>query len=316
MKNYKIILIPLLFSLFCIEFLHGQKKEFKRVGKSGFSFLKISPSARAAGMGDAFTAIANDVTAIFYNPAGLTQLTGTDFSFGYTNWLVGSKLFSGAIARPIGRQSVIGLSVIQFAPQAFEETTILEPTGTGRMVSVGDISVALAYAVKLTNDLSFGFKSQYIQEWIDTDKASGVAIDFSTHYFTGYRDLSIAMIMKNFGPESKYLTDKFKLPLYFNINSAMSVIGSKTDAFNLMASVESAFATDFRDRYHVGLELNFFNTYSLRSGYKFFYDTEDFTLGAGMKLKVKKNTILIDIAYSNFSEYFAPPLRLSVGGSF
>ena len=106
MKNYKIILIPLLLSLFCIQFLHGQKKEFKRVGKSGFSFLKISPSARAAGMGDAFTAIANDVTAIFYNPAGLTQLTGTDFSFGYTNWLVGSKLFSGAIARPIGRQSV------------------------------------------------------------------------------------------------------------------------------------------------------------------------------------------------------------------
>jgi hypothetical protein len=41
------------------------ENEFKRLGKSGFSFLKISPSARAAGMGDAFTAVANDVTAIF-----------------------------------------------------------------------------------------------------------------------------------------------------------------------------------------------------------------------------------------------------------
>ncbi|GIS71562.1 MAG: hypothetical protein CM1200mP10_11390 [Candidatus Neomarinimicrobiota bacterium] len=53
--------------------MFGQN-EFKRVGKSGFGFLKISPSARAAGMGDAFTAVANDVTTIFYNPAGLTKL--------------------------------------------------------------------------------------------------------------------------------------------------------------------------------------------------------------------------------------------------
>ena len=43
--------------------------DFKRVGKSGFGFLKISPSARAAGMGDAFTAIADDVTT---NVAGST----------------------------------------------------------------------------------------------------------------------------------------------------------------------------------------------------------------------------------------------------
>ena len=62
--------------------------EFKRVGKSGFGFLKISPSARAAGMGDAFTAVANDVTTIFYNPAGLTNLNNFVFNFNHTDWIV------------------------------------------------------------------------------------------------------------------------------------------------------------------------------------------------------------------------------------
>ena len=93
------------------------ENEFKRLGKSGFSFLKISPSARAAGMGDAFTAVANDVTTIFFNPAGLTNVKNIDFSFNHTNWIVNSKLFSGVIGFPLGAKGVLGLSIIRFHPQ-------------------------------------------------------------------------------------------------------------------------------------------------------------------------------------------------------
>lgn len=309
-------LYTLLTILSLFQYSYGQEKEFKRVGKSGFSFLKISPSARAAGMGDAFTAVANDISAIFYNPAGLTHINKFDFTFGITNWIVGSKLYSGAIARPVGKRSVIGLSIVQFSPEEFEETTVLEPTGTGRLVSVGDVSIGLAYAIKLTDQLSFGFKGKWIEEWIDSDKANGVAIDFSTYYYTGFKDLSVAMIMKNFGPEAKYLSDKFKLPLYFNVNTAMSLIGEQGSNFRWLVSVESAFATDYRDRYHVGTEMEFFNVFSLRSGYKLFYDTEDWTAGIGINVKTGRKKLFIDIAYSNFSEYFEPPFRLSIGGSF
>ncbi|KUO62307.1 hypothetical protein APF79_07280 [bacterium BRH_c32] len=40
--------------------------------------------ARAMSMAGAFTALANDPSAIYYNPAGLTQLTGTRFMAGVT----------------------------------------------------------------------------------------------------------------------------------------------------------------------------------------------------------------------------------------
>ena len=304
----------LIFILFSSSLLIGD--DFKRLGKSGFSFLKISPTARAAGMGDAFTAIANDVTAIFFNPAGLTHIKNIDFSFNHTNWIVNSKLISGAVGFPLGKRSVLGISIVRFTSEKFEETTIFEPEGTGRFIQAGDIAIGTAYALRLTDRLSFGIKGQYIEEFIDKDKAKGIAFDFSTFYLSGFRDLSLAMVMKNFGPDAKFLTKKFKLPLYFNINSAMSIIGEQGSPVQLLVSAESAFATDYRDRYHVGSELWIADMIALRGGYKFFYDTEDWTIGMGLKLKMGPRKIILNIAYSNFDEYFDPPLRVSIGGSF
>ena len=311
-KSYTKLII---FVLYVCTSLFAEN-EFKRLGKSGFSFLKISPSARAAGMGDAFTAVANDVTTIFFNPAGLTNINNFDFSFNHTNWIVNSSLISGVIGFPFGQRGALGISVISFATEEFEETTIFEPEGTGRMIKAGDIAIALAYALKLTDRLSFGLKGQYLEEFIDDDKAKGFAFDFSTFYMSGFRDLTIAMVMKNFGPDAKFLTKKFKLPLYFNVNTAMSLLGKQGGPIQLILSAESAFATDYRDRYHVGSELWIADMLALRCGYKFFYDTEDWTIGAGLKLKIGARRILIDIAYSNFEEFFDPPLRISIGGSF
>ncbi len=291
------------------------RNDFKRLGKAGFTFLKISPSARAAGMGDAYTAIANDVYAIFYNPAGLTHVQRFEYGFGLTNWIVGSKLMSAAFAHPLGR-GVLGVSFISFAPPEFEETTIIQPEGTGRMVHVGDLSVGLAYGVRLTDRLSFGFKTQFVEETIDKDKARGALVDFSTYYYTGFRDLVIAMAMKNFGPDVKYLSEKFKLPLYFNINTSISAIGHEGAPLQLTLSAESAFATDYRDRYHVGAELWLLDKLALRGGYKFYYDTEDYTLGLGFRLRFGERRLTVDIAYSNFASYFDAPLRFSIGGAF
>lgn len=69
-------------------------------------------------------------------------------------------------------------------------------------------------------------------------------------------------------------------------------------------------------RYHVGSELWIADLIALRGGYKFFYDTEDWTIGGGLKLKLGHRKMMINIAYSNFAEYFTPPLRISIGGSF
>ncbi|MGD1047919.1 MAG: hypothetical protein ABR899_04115, partial [Candidatus Krumholzibacteriaceae bacterium] len=60
-----VVLIPVLVS--------ANTKPFEKVGTFSAQFLKIGPSARAAGMGSAFTAVANDATSIYWNPAGMVE---------------------------------------------------------------------------------------------------------------------------------------------------------------------------------------------------------------------------------------------------
>lgn len=316
-KIYRSILQSCLIGLLLIVTVKStlSQQNLQRLGKSGFTFLKLSPSARAAAIGDAYTAMATDVYAMFWNPAGLTHVKNFAYGFTYGKWIVESKLMTAAAAYKLGSLAV-GLSIISFKPQEFEETTIFAPEGTGRMISGGDIAIGGAIAIQFTDRLSFGFKASWIEETIDRDKARGFTVDFSTFYHTGFRDLVLAMAMKNFGPDRKYINEEFKMPLLFNINTAMSFIGKRGNPFVLTLSGESCFATDFRDRYHLGTELWILDTIAIRGGYKFYYDLEDYSLGAGLKLNVAGKPFTIDVAYTNVLDYFEAPLRFSIGGEF
>ena len=49
------------------------------VGTTSSNFLKIPPFARAVGMGEAFTAVSDGTSALYYNPAGLSSVMGYEF---------------------------------------------------------------------------------------------------------------------------------------------------------------------------------------------------------------------------------------------
>ena len=54
-----------------------------KVGTTGAQFLELGVSARAMGMAEAFSAVANDISAVYYNPAGLTALLGKEVMTTY-----------------------------------------------------------------------------------------------------------------------------------------------------------------------------------------------------------------------------------------
>ena len=85
-----------------------------RLSSTGFGFLKLTTNARAVGMGDSYSAVGNDISAIFYNPAGITQMeTERAAQAGYTSWVVGSTLGTGAFAVKTGI-ATFGISAIFF----------------------------------------------------------------------------------------------------------------------------------------------------------------------------------------------------------
>ena len=297
----------------------------KKVNISGMQFLKIGQGARAVGMGDAFTAVADDIGAMFWNGAGLTHIERVAYQFNYTNWLLDTQIYSVAAAwnTRSERGEVIGIWVASHAPKGSAETTIFQPNGTGSDVNVSQLQVGVLYAIKFTDKFSFSTKFNYVQESLFNQKSKGFTVDVGSFFYTGFRSLRIAMAFKNFGPDQKSRDAVFSylMPLTYNIGIAAEVYGEKGDPAYLTLSTESVFPVDFQQRWHTGAELWLQNAIALRAGWKWNYDLEGIAVGAGFKQEVGGNAITADVAVSilqknNGTKMFDHPIRVSVGGTF
>ena len=295
----------------------------KKVNISGMQPLKIGQGARAVGMGDAFSAVADDINAIFWNGAGLVHVERVAYQLNWTHFIYDTQLYSAAAVwnTRSARGEVLGISVVSHQPKPSPETTIYQPEGTGQDVVVHNISVGLLYAIKFTDKFSFSAKANYNQEKLWTVKTTGFTVDVGSFFYTGFRSLRIAMAFKNFGPDRKSGDRAYLLPLVYNIGVAAEVYGEKGDPSYLTASVESAFFVDFEQRWHFGAELWLQNALALRAGWKWNYDLEGISAGIGVKQTFGGRTITADVAISRLQKndgvkMFDDYIRVSIGGTF
>ena len=287
-----------------------------RLTTTSFGFVKLTTNARAVAMGDAYSAVGNDLASIFYNPAGITQMeTERAVLGGYSKWIVGSNLgtFAFGVKTSV---ATFGVSAIYFSTDQFEERTSQNPAGTGRMVKANDIAVGFTVAKQLTDKLSFGAQVRYIKEDLDLVDFSTVDINFGTVFFTGYRSTRLAMSLRNLGSDKEVVAQIARIPTVFYISGAGEVYGNLGDPFSLTASVEQAFFTDFAARYYLGGEAWFNNTLALRAGYKTRHDSESWSVGAGLKQSIGGQNLSVDIAFSEAKEFSENPIRLTVGYGF
>jgi hypothetical protein len=119
-------------------------------------FLNIGVGARALGMSNASTAITNDVTSAYWNPAGLIGLQKK-----YEVALMHSEYFAGiakydyaGFATPIDSQSVLALSVIRFSVDDIPDTRFLYDANGAlnysnvKYFAASDYAFLLSYARK------------------------------------------------------------------------------------------------------------------------------------------------------------------------
>jgi hypothetical protein len=292
------------------------------VGETYVTFLEVVQGARGAGMGDAFVGVVDDISAVFWNPAGLTAMPKNRLQFTFTNtqWFVDSQFNSGAVGVNTDYGS-FAFSVVTVQPPDMLETTILQPAGTGRTIDSGSWAVGGAYAKQFTDLFSLGVQFRVVQERLDTGfdfRVFDMAI--GTKYYTGFRNLRVAMSIRNFGRD-KVLFDngriRGKMPVIFSVATAAEVIGEKEDPAYLTGAFEYLYSVSVERRLHFGGELWLRNLLALRGGYKWNYDVQDFTAGAGVKLQRGVHYIRVDFGWQNIkNNQFDPPLRFSVTGSF
>ena len=282
----------------------------QRAGTAMAQFLKIGVGARAAGMGEAFVAVANDASALYWNPAGLAQTTSNELLFSHIDWPVEvCHEFVGYVHR-LGANA-LGLSVTALHTDDLEETTEFQPLGTGNYVPFGDIALGLSFARQMTDRFSFGITLKYMEETLAELHARNVFVDFGTYYRTGFGNSRFAVAVTNFGTNIKpsgtvtfrdgTSTNRFQdfsPPTIFRVGFATEVIDN--DAHRITTSLQLNHPNDNAENVSAGAEYWWRKTLALRSGYRLNADEQSFTFGAGVAIPLARFHFNLDFAYSDF----------------
>ncbi|MBN2572043.1 MAG: PorV/PorQ family protein [Ignavibacteriales bacterium] len=275
----------------------------KKNGTAGFTFLEIPASSRAAGLGEAFIALSDvNSDAVFHNPAALGFTNRThSLSVSYAPYLVDIKNYATSYAykSPFG---VFGIGLIMLDYGTMPRTIIEE--GQKVFTSMGTfdanaIALSFGYSKTLTDKFSFGVQLKYVQEKIDVYKATNILLDAGMLYFTGISSLRIAATLQNFGTDSKFIHDTFKMPATLRIGLAMEVLGGYSEDYRFTLITEALHPTDSDEKINIGTEISWKEIVTLRGGYKFFYDEESYNFGVGINPQLSM-PISLDFSYSDY----------------
>ena len=186
-------------------------------GTTGAQFLSIGIGARACAMGQAYGAIADDPSGIYWNPAGLSAVTSSQVMFCQNFWLLDMthQYLAGVLPYHGG---AFGLSAYYSSSGDIPKIEDFIKIGE---YSAYDAAVSLAFARSLNSQIGYGLSAKYIAQKIDTENGSTFAFDIGLIYdFRRDNSLKIALAIQNIGPGVKFIDEKDKLPLNIKLSSA------------------------------------------------------------------------------------------------
>lgn len=280
---------------------------FRKVGTAGAQFLKIGVGARAVGMGEAFVAVADDATAIWWNPAGVARVTmeGTSrLTLNHSTWPADiSHEFFGYAFSYHGLPGAYAFSSTVLQMDPIPVRTEYSPEGTGENFDAGSFNLSMTWAKNLIDPFSFGVNVKYIHMGLADENADGMTVDIGTLYYTGYKTIRIGMMIQSLGPSMNFVEQSFPMPTMFRVGTAADLVQS--DDHNLLLAFEFDHPSDNAERASVGTEytLKTFQpnvTLQVRGGYRYNRDEEGLASGFGVEFPTGTGSFMrVDYAYSD-----------------
>ncbi|GJQ31752.1 MAG: hypothetical protein HBSAPP04_05910 [Ignavibacteriaceae bacterium] len=246
MNKFKIAFLGLIF-------VFGFGKTVQAQGEAAVPFLLIAPDSRGGGIGESGTGLADNSSAVFWNPAGIAFLTGQEFSFTHSNWLPQFKLdlfYDYATYRnyleEINGSLTASITYMNYGEFVRTGPDSPDPLGTFRSF---DMAATVGYATKLSSDWGLGVNLRLIHSRLSdqptgqeqgTGTATSVSFDLGLMWrptslvlpFVDYdlgNKFSIGLNLSNLGPKISYIdrAQADPIPTQFRLGFAYRILSDE-----------------------------------------------------------------------------------------
>ncbi len=278
-------------------------------GSSGALFLRVGFGARASAMGEAFTAVAEDASSIYWNPGAMAAVLGTNVTLAHNEYFASVRLEQAAVTHEAtwGTIGFMFTGLYMDEMERYEDTPSATSLGT---FGAYDIAVSAAYARYIVPNLAAGISIKPIYERIDELSASGIAVDLGLYHVARIRGVKLAAVVGNVGPPMKFDVEEFALPRYVKVGGSFEREIAALSG-RVLVTLDGIFPNDGEVREHVGAEYEYRRLVALRAGYKANYDVQGATFGAGFRW----HEVAVDYAFLP-SEELGDNHRIGLGFTF
>jgi hypothetical protein len=235
-------------------------------GTTSAEFLLLGAGARGTALGSSFAAIATDVSALYYNPAGVAMLDRPGLMVGTYDYVADTRYSWGGVAFPFsGGSRTIGFQVGTFGFKDQPIYTEDQPDGTGGTYSVNQTFVGATFAQNFSDRFSAGITAKFVNDRLGTVSGSAFAVDFGTNFHASLNNhpVKFSFVLANLGSSLTYtgtglsgnvqrdplpgedptptlpqqanlLTKDFPLPTTFRVGLAYDVITGESNRLTVL----------------------------------------------------------------------------------
>ena len=236
-------------------------------GTTAAEFLLMGAGARGAALGGAFSAIATDVSALYYNPGGIALMPRAGAMVGTYDYVAETRYSWGGIAFPFsGGSRSVGLQVGTFGFRDQPVYTVEQPDGTGETYSVSQTFAGITFAQNFSDRFSAGITAKGIFDQLGEVSGQAFAVDFGTNFHASLsgHPIQFSFVLANLGsnlshsgeainsdtprdpipgepdvPEnpqpSEFRTTGFNLPTIFRVGLAYDLITGDNNRLTLLS---------------------------------------------------------------------------------
>jgi hypothetical protein len=176
-------------------------------GTTSAEFLLLGAGARGTALGSSFAAIATDVSALYYNPAGVAMLDRPGLMIGTYDYVADTRYSWGGVAFPFsGGARTIGFQLGTFGFKDQPIYTEDQPNGTGGTYSVNQTFVGATFAQNFSDRFSAGITAKYVDDRLGTVSGSAFAVDFGTNFHASLNNhpVKFSFVLANLGSNLSY----------------------------------------------------------------------------------------------------------------